>query len=129
MKTCKSGVYPIYPAGGAYIASTSMIYLLLKLMRKFSLHSFPFEDVVNGVLLDKEGLTHKITHAHSFNLDGVADLSDSCSLDYFSVFNLCPRKDLNESVLALEALEIIESLECVRIRFQRYLEKINKLGA
>ena len=92
MKTYKSGVYPIYPAGGAYIASTSMVYLLLKLMRKFSLHSFPFEDVVNGILLDKEGFTHKITHAHSFNLDGVADLSDPCSLDYFSVFNLCPRK-------------------------------------
>lgn len=89
-ETYNSGVYPIYPAGGAYMASTPMIYLLLKLMRQYEMYSFPFEDVVNGILLEKENMGHLITHARSFNLDGIVDRSDPCNIDYFSVFNLCP---------------------------------------
>ena len=42
-KTYEMGTYPVYPAGGAYIASSSMVYLLLRLMRKYELFSFPFE--------------------------------------------------------------------------------------
>ena len=46
-RTYELGTYPIYPAGGAYVASSSMVYLLLRLMRKYELFSFPFEGLGN----------------------------------------------------------------------------------